>query len=147
SIALPKRGAVADVAVLQVKQDHGVASKRAKPADLARRKVRPEVHFRVTIAVEVLEVVDNRAIVKLAQEQRGTEARVPHDQVGPDVRPSRERLVNSVCVPCGILESAAAIMVVRCGTTLGAVLDALDGAEATSRLSRDERAAEVVSPR
>jgi hypothetical protein len=75
TVALPAGGTVTQIAVFQVKKEHGVAGAGAEAVQLGTGEIGPKVHVGVSRPVEVLEVVDSRTGVQLAQEQGESRSR------------------------------------------------------------------------
>src|SRR5205085_1915223 len=74
-------------------------------------------------------------------------ARVADDQVRLYVGAGRQRLVDGVRMPDGVLESPAAVVRLLSGAAANVVLDALDAVADAGRLLRDEGAAPAPIPR
>jgi hypothetical protein len=122
-------GAVAEVAVLQVEEDGGVAEAGADAVLLRRRGVGAEVDVGVFRPVIVLEVVDDRRAVQLPQRQGRDEAAVRDDDVGADIGPRLERLVGGLRVQGDVLEGAAVVLAAVRRAALDRVRDAGDAGD------------------
>jgi len=108
-------------------------------------KVWAEIHVRSLGAIVILEVVDDRAIVEFAQEDRGQKTRMGNNEVGPNVRASLESLEQGVGVPDGILKATAAIVRLRCGATPHVILNPLHATSIPRRLLRQKSAAKTLA--
>src|SRR6516162_10039113 len=84
-VALPLGGTVAGRAGLQVEKRHGVAGAGAEEVEIARRIVGTEIDVGLAGAVEVLEVVQDRARVEVGEEQRRAETAMADNEVGFDL--------------------------------------------------------------
>src|SRR5262249_38598927 len=79
ALLLPARGADAGIAILQVEQDGSVAGASPELVDLRHQEFGTKVHVGILRVVEELEVIENRTIVELAQENGCAESGVTDD--------------------------------------------------------------------
>ena len=141
---LPLRRRVPGRARLQVEQDHRVSSARAQQVQLFDRNLRAEVEVRVAAVIVVLEVIDDRAVVKVGQKRRRTEPTVSDNEVRLHFGMRLHHFVDTVRVPHTVLERPAAI-VDRLGRSAGQlVLKPLNAIEHSGRQLAYERASKAM---
>ena len=107
---LPGGRAVAGVAVLQVEQQRGVAAVGPEHRLLLGRELRAEVHVAAAGPVEVFEVIDDRAVEQLAQEERRAEPAVADDEVRGRLQLLAAGLVDAVGVGHCVLEGPGEVV-------------------------------------
>src|SRR5262249_16871098 len=91
-----------------------------------RDDIGPEVEIGIARVVVVLEVIDDRAAIKFAQEHRGNVARMADDEIGYDIGAGLEGVVNAVAVPDEVFKGGAAVIRALGGPAAQSILDALD---------------------
>lgn len=92
--------------------------------------------------IVVLEVVDNRAVVELAQEEGRPEAAVADDQIWAEPR-RLARLIGRVRVPDRVLKGAGAVVVGPSGPPAQVKTDAPDALAHASGATGDEHAVDI----
>ena len=140
-VRLPLGRAVARVAILQVKQYHGVTAVNPESVDLLDLELRPEVHVAVPRPIVIFEIVDQRTVVELAEEEGRSKAAMAHDQVRLQVGGLSAGFIDALGVRHRVLEAPRKIMGLLGGPALRAVLDAAHAVVVPGRLLRDEGAA------